>query len=189
MDSSTLHLRDPGAMRALAHPTRLRLLAELRRRGPQSVGTLSGILDEAVGSVSYHLGKLARHGFVVEAPECARSRRERWWRAAHEHTSTNPLEALENPERKAASDQLRRTVWQHYSALLEAYLEAEPSFAPEWVRGTTSSDVALRLTSAELVELRGELEALTARWAVRSAADRVGAEDIALIYHAIRRPA
>ena len=29
---------DPRAMRALAHPTRLRLLGELRLRGPQTVG-------------------------------------------------------------------------------------------------------------------------------------------------------
>ena len=175
-------------MRALAHPARPPLLAELRRRGPQSVGMLSEILDEAVGSVSYHLGTLAKHGFVVPAPECARSRRERWWRAAHERTSYNPLEAQGDPERKAASDAFRRAALGHYSALLEAYLEAEPTFAPEWVRGTGSSDAGLRLTSAELFEMRGELEALTARWQARSDADRAGAEEVVLIYHAFRRP-
>ena len=63
-------------MRALAHPTRLRLLGELRVRGPQTVGMLSDIVDDAVGSVSYHVSKLAEHGFVVEAPELARNRRE-----------------------------------------------------------------------------------------------------------------
>lgn len=180
-----MHLRDPGAMRALAHPTRLRLLAELRRHGPQSVGMLSGLLGEAVGSVSYHLGTLAKHGFVVPAPECARNRREHWWRAAHDHTSYNPLEAQGDPERKAASDEFRRAALRHYSALLDAYLEAEPSFAPEWLRGTSSSDVELRLTSAELVEMRAELAALADRWKARASA---GAEDVVLIYHAFRRP-
>ena len=171
-------------MRALAHPTRLRLLAELRRHGPQSVGMLSGLLGEAVGSVSYHLGTLAKHGFVVPAPECARNRREHWWRAAHDRTSTDPLGDRGDPERQAASEAFRRTVLGHYTALLEAYLEVEPSLAPEWVRGTTSSDVELRLTSAELVEMRGELEALADRWKARASA---GAEDVALIYHAFRR--
>ncbi|MFD6716591.1 helix-turn-helix domain-containing protein, partial [Micromonospora chalcea] len=70
---------DPRAMRALAHPTRLRLLGELRLRGPQTVGMLSERTGEAVGSVSYHVGKLAEHGFVTEAPDLARDRRERWW--------------------------------------------------------------------------------------------------------------
>ncbi|MFD6666158.1 helix-turn-helix domain-containing protein, partial [Micromonospora chalcea] len=69
---------DPRAMRALAHPTRLRLLGELRLRGPQTVGMLSERTGEAVGSVSYHVGKLAEHGFVTEAPDLARDRRERW---------------------------------------------------------------------------------------------------------------
>lgn len=67
-EETTRHLTDPRAMRALAHPTRLRLLGELRVRGPRTVGMLSDAIDEAVGSVSYHLGKLAEHGFVEEAP-------------------------------------------------------------------------------------------------------------------------
>jgi hypothetical protein len=46
------------------------------------------------GNVSYHLGVLARHGFVVDVPERARDKRERWWTAAHEVTSWEPAEAL-----------------------------------------------------------------------------------------------
>jgi len=182
-----VHLTDPRAMRALAHGTRLRLLGELRARGPQSVGMLSDLLDEAVGSVSYHLGKLAEHGFVLEAPECARNRRERWWRAAHDRTVWEPIEALDDPERKAASDLLRRAVLQRYTERLQAYLDAEATFGPQWIRGTTSSDSTLHLTSDELAELRGELEALTARWEARSDPGRPGAERVALVYHAFRQ--
>ncbi|MEU6074450.1 helix-turn-helix domain-containing protein [Micromonospora sp. NPDC047074] len=183
-----LHLTDPRAMRALAHPTRLRLLAELRTRGPQSVGMLSDIVDEAVGSVSYHLGKLAEHGFVQEAPECARSRRERWWRAAHARTAWEPFEVLDDPERKAASDLLRRAVLQRYTENLQAYLAAEATYEPQWVRGTASSDTTLHLTSDELVELREDLEALAARWAARSDPERADARPVTLIHHAFRRP-
>lgn len=187
-DHGTLHLTDPRAMRALAHPTRLRLLGELRTRGPQSVGMLSELVDEAVGSVSYHLGKLAEHGFVREAPECARSRRERWWRASHARTAWEPLEVLDDPERKAASDLLRRAILQRYVERLQAYLDAEASLEPEWVRGTANSDSMFHLTSDELVELRADLEALTARWAARSDPDRADARSVALIYHAFRWP-
>lgn len=183
-----LHLTDPRAMRALAHATRLRLLGELRLRGPHTVGSLSGIVGEAVGSVSYHLGKLAEHGFVHEAPELARNRRERWWRASHERTVWEPFEVLGDPERRAASDLLRRAVLHRYAETLQSYLDAEATFEPDWVRGTASSDTTLHLTSDELAELRADLEALTARWQARSDPERPGARAVTVIHHAFRRP-
>lgn len=187
-EQPVLHLTDPRAMRALAHPTRLRLLAELRMRGPQSVGVLSAVVGEAVGSVSYHLSKLAEHGFVQEAPECARSRRERWWRAAHARTTWEPLEVLDDPERRAASDLLRRAVLQRYVERVQAYLDAEATFEPQWVQGTASSDTMMHLTSDELVELRADLEALAARWEARSDPERADTRPVTLLYHAFRRP-
>ncbi|MFU8872737.1 helix-turn-helix domain-containing protein [Micromonospora sp. SL4-19] len=185
-DEPTLHLTDPRAMRALAHPTRLRLLGELRVRGPQTVGMLTEVTGEAVGSVSYHLSKLAEHGFVREAPELARDRRERWWRAAHARTSWELVEALADPERKAASDLLRRAILDRHVDRLRAYLDAEGTLDPAWVRGTTSSDSTLHLTSDELVELRADLAALSERWQARSDANRAEARSVALIVHAFR---
>ena len=184
----TLRLTDPRAMRALAHPLRLRLLGELRLRGAQSVGMLSQVVDEAPASVSYHLGTLASYGFVEEAPELARDRRERWWRAAHARTSWEPVDVLDDPERRAASDAFRRAILHRYLDTLEQYLESEATLDRAWVRGTSSSDSHFFLTSAELLELRAELEQLTERWAARSDADRPGAEPVTLIYHAFRRP-
>jgi DNA-binding transcriptional ArsR family regulator len=186
-DSKVVRLTDPRAMRALAHPLRLRLLGELRVRGPQSVGMLCDLLDEAPGSISYHVGKLAEFGFVEEAPELARDRRERWWRSAHKITSWEPLENLQNPEQRAALGALRRAVLQRYVEGLEEYLEAEPSLPAEWVGAAVSSDVFLHLTSDELVELRSELEALAGRWQQRSNPDRDGARPVTVIYHAFPR--
>ena len=184
---ASVHLTDPRAMRALAHPTRLRLLGELRTRGPQTVGALSELLDEAPGSISYHLGTLARHGFVVEAPELARDRRERWWRAAHRSTQWRPLELLADPERRAAMEVLQRTVLARYVEELEGYLQRQPVLPAEWVAAATMSDAVLHLTSDQLAELRDELHALAERWQERSDAAAPGAEDVALQYQAFRR--
>lgn len=184
----TLRLTDPKAMRALAHPLRLRLLGELRIAGPSTVGMLSERVDESPANVSYHLGTLARHGFVVEVPERARDRRERWWAAGHDTTSWEPADALDEPEQQAASAQLRRAILDRYRQTLEAYLEVEPRLDRDWVRGTSSSDSNLHLTAAELQEMRAELETLAARWTERSDPDREGAELVTLIYHAFRRP-
>lgn len=184
----TLRLTDPRAMRALAHPLRLRLLGELRMRGPQSVGMLSQVVDEAPASVSYHLGTLSSYGFVEEAPDLARDRRERWWKAAHAVTSWEPIDALDDPEKRAASDVLRRAILHRYLDSLERYLESEATLDRTWVKGTSSSDSHYYLTAAELLELRADLEQLTERWAERSNADRPDAKPVSLIYHAFRRP-
>ena len=42
---------------------------------------------------------LAKHGFVVPAPELERDGRERWWRAAHDMTSWRSEDFLDDPER------------------------------------------------------------------------------------------
>jgi DNA-binding transcriptional ArsR family regulator len=187
-DGATVRLRDPKAMRALAHPLRLQLLGELRIRGPQTVGSLCAILDEPPGSISYHVGKLAEFGFVEPVPELARDRRERWWRARHEMTSVSPLEVLDDPERHAASDLLRRAIMQRYLERFEAYLAAEASMEREWVRGATSGDAFLQLTSEELLELRDEVNALVGRWQKRSDGDRDDARTVSLVYQLFRRP-
>ena len=184
----SIRLTDPRTMRALAHPLRLRLLGELRTHGPQSVGQLGDRLDEAPGSISYHVGKLAEFGFVEPAPELARDRRERWWRAAHQQTSWEPLEMLDDPEQRVAGGVLRRAVLNGYQAALEKYLEAEPTEDRDWVRGAVSSDALLHLTADELSELRADLEALDARWQARSRPDRDGSRPVTLIYHAFPRP-
>lgn len=185
--SRSVHLTDPRAMRALAHPTRLRILGDLRARGPQTVGALSELLDEAPGSVSYHLGTLARHGFVAEAPELARDRRERWWRAAHESTRWEPLELLDDPERRTAMEALQRTVLARYVEELEGYLHRQAALPAEWVAAATISDAVLHLTSDQLAQLRDELHALAQRWQEVSDAGAPGAEDVSLLYQAFRR--
>ena len=97
---SSIDLHEAGPMRALAHPLRLRILGLLRVEGPKSVGMVVEATGAASGSVSYHLATLAKHGFVVPAPELERDGRERWWRAAHEMTSMRSVEFLDDPERR-----------------------------------------------------------------------------------------
>ena len=96
---SSIDLHDAGPMRALAHPLRLRILGLLRVEGPQSVGMLAEATGAASGSVSYHVQTLAKHSFVVPAPEFERDGRERWWRAAHEMTSWKTEEFIDDPEK------------------------------------------------------------------------------------------
>ncbi|WP_405592251.1 helix-turn-helix domain-containing protein [Streptomyces sp. NBC_01190] len=179
---------DPKSMRALAHPTRLRLLAELRIRGPQTVGLLSDILGEPVGGVSYHLGQLATHHLVEEVPELARDRRERWWKAAHPRTVLGPADGADDPQRAEASQALRHAIIQRYLDLLERYLDSESSLGKRWANNAVSSDATLHLTPEQLGELKGELEEVAARWEERGNRDTPGTQPVVLMYHAFRRP-
>ncbi|MFV2113808.1 hypothetical protein ACFHW0_15920 [Micromonospora sp. LOL_025] len=83
---------------------------------------------------------------------------------------------------------MRRAILDRYVDRIRTYLDAEATLEPESVRGTTSSDSTLHLTSDELVELRADLAALAERWRARSDAGRADARTIALIYHAFRDP-
>ncbi|WP_211291116.1 ArsR/SmtB family transcription factor [Kineococcus xinjiangensis] len=179
---------DPTTMRALAHPVRLRLLGELRTHGPRTVGGLCDLLDEAPGSVSYHVGRLAAAGLVEEAPELARDRRQRWWRAAHAQSSWDPAEALAGPERAAAYRALQDSVRAGLAHEQQRYLDVEPTLPREWVTAAVSGDAVVHLTAPELAELSAELEALAERWQQRSDPAREGAAPAWLIYSTFRKP-
>ena len=188
-DLTRIQLREAGPMRALAHPVRLRILGMLRVDGPATVGMLAERTGEAAGSVSYHVSTLAKHGFVEPAPELARDRRERWWRAAHEVTSWRTEEFLDDPERHAASDAMRRAVLEAYHRELLGALEAEPSLEPEWVAASDSSDGGAHLTLDEFRELSAELEALREKWWGYGRTPRPGTRPVRWITHVFPRSA
>lgn len=190
-DSSRSRLDGAPAMRVLAHPTRLRLLGLLRENGPQTAAQLGDIVDEAPGTVSYHLGKLASIDLIEPAEARSSDQRERWWQASASLTSWEPAEHLDDPATLAASSALAKSVAQVHAARYSEHVDAMPSLPAEWVAAGSSGDRALRLTVAELAELRSELEALTQRWVERSAQHRDDDADalpVALVYQAYRRP-
>ncbi|GAA3647338.1 winged helix-turn-helix domain-containing protein [Microbacterium marinilacus] len=183
-----VHVSDPSALRALAHPLRLRIVGSLRMEGPQPVGALSERLDAAPGSISYHLGTLERHGFVEQAPDLARDGRERWWRASAETTAFEPIDLQADPEQRVAGRAMRQAIVQRYAADELAYLEAEETLQPEWIAAATIGDDHAWLTPDELRELSDELEALAARWHERGDRDRADARPVRVIYAAFRQP-
>ena len=174
-------------MRALAHPLRLRILGTLRVDGPKSVGMLVEATGAASGSVSYHLSTLAKHGFVVPAPELERDGRERWWRAAHEMTSWRTEEFLGDPDRREAAESMRRAVLDAYHRELVEAVDAEVALEPEWVAASDSSDGAAQLTLDEFRELSAELAAVREKWWARGREPRPGTRSVRWITHTFPR--
>jgi DNA-binding transcriptional ArsR family regulator len=96
-------IADPATLKAMAHPLRRRIMAELRR-APASATTLAAALNENTGSTSYHLRELAKHGFVEDEPSLGRGK-ERWWRLVHRDLRY-PRRSERTPELAAALDEL-----------------------------------------------------------------------------------
>src|SRR5204863_4434520 len=81
----TLTLTDPRALRALAHPTRMKLVGLLRRHGPLTATRAGTLLGEVPASASFHLRQRAKYGLGEEAP--GGRGRERPWQATAGFTS------------------------------------------------------------------------------------------------------
>jgi DNA-binding transcriptional ArsR family regulator len=185
---STVALTSAKQMRALAHPLRLRILGELRVGGPRTVGALCDVFDEAPGTLSYHLGKLAEFGFVEEAPELAADRRERWWRSAHEFTEVNPAGPDAPTAERRASAAVRHQVVDVYAATLHRVIDGEEEQPRQWVQAAAFDDTVAFLTADELAEASAELRAVAEKWHARGERGRPGTEPAQIIVHAFRRP-
>jgi DNA-binding transcriptional ArsR family regulator len=151
-----IELSDPAALRALAHPLRIRLVALLRREGTLTASEAGRRLGESSGSTSYHLRQLERYGLVEEAD--ARWGRERPWRATALYTSWPS--APESEELAEASLVLDRFVVHRYAERLSEWIERRRAEPREWVEASAFGDSLLYLDRAELEALRDSLQAL-----------------------------
>ena len=94
---------DPAALKALAHPLRLRILRHLGIHGPATSTTLAAALGENTGTLSYHLRRLEQGGFIEDAPDRPGGR-ERWWQAVRGLDVRRPAQdEMTDGERAVAS--------------------------------------------------------------------------------------
>lgn len=136
----------PAGLRALAHPTRLRMLALLRHEGPATATTLATRLDLNTGATSYHLRQLAKHGFV-EDDEGRGNGRERWWRAVHQSTRTSAADYA-GQGAQDTFDAYLQAVTILYTQRLQRAVEERALLPREWRKASTYSDWGLRVTPA-----------------------------------------
>lgn len=93
---------DAGALRALAHPLRVRMYDILSQFGPQTASSLAQLTGESSGATSYHLRALAKHDLIREVAGRG-SARERWWERPRGSVSfTNPA-VMKTPSGRAAT--------------------------------------------------------------------------------------
>jgi DNA-binding transcriptional ArsR family regulator len=151
-----MELTDPRAIRAYAHPVRLRLLGLLRRHGPMTATQAAARLGESSGTASFHLRQLAKYGFCEEAG--GGKGREKPWRATALFTSwsTSP----DDPERTEAEGALNTVVLQLYVDQISRWFADRADDPPEWQKAAGFGDLSVPMTPGELEKLRHDVEAL-----------------------------
>ena len=148
-------LRDPRALRALAHPTRLSLSRAAPGEGPLTATRAGGPARRELGQLSFHLRQLAKYGLVEGAG--GGTGRERPWRATA--MFTDRPEVAEDPELAVAADLLASVLAERYFEDLMRWLEARPGEPEAWQRAAHFGDTFLYITPGELVELGEQAQA------------------------------
>jgi predicted ArsR family transcriptional regulator len=173
----------PIALRALAHPVRLRLLGLLRFDGPSTATRLAERLGLNSGATSYHLRQLAQHGFVVEDAERGNSR-DRWWRAAHR--STHTVEDTPDAATRDATDAFMQAAAVVRTEQLQRAMEDLPMLPRTWRRASIHSDWVLDLSPAKAAELRERLESIIEEYAATE--PEPDSAQVMLLLHLFPRP-
>ncbi|CCQ74834.1 helix-turn-helix domain-containing protein [Magnetospira sp. QH-2] len=148
---------DTGALKALAHADRLRILGILRFDGPATATGLAKRLGLNSGATSYHLRQLAEYGFIAQDTALG-NKRERWWRARDEVVGDDPAE-LSDEEMEAGLAMIRAVLAQQMDLMRQA-VEEFPQQPPEWRRASNASDYTLMMTAEQAEAFKEKLTAL-----------------------------
>jgi DNA-binding transcriptional ArsR family regulator len=151
-----------AALRALGHPTRLRILAHLQLSGDATATECAAEVGESASSCSYHLRLLARHGFVEQVP--TEDGRERRW-----HGTVPSIDfdagAERDEEFQAASSLARAAMLEVSDANVRDYLSAERTFSAAWREAAAFLQTSIVASPAELVEITQRIQDVLAAFA------------------------
>lgn len=156
MSENRRTLHEAADLKALAHPLRLDLLEALQIHGAQTATQLAARLGESPSNCSWHLRKLAEHGFVAEVEGVAG--RSRPWQVVSEGLSWSEAEL--EPEASAAGHALTDALLNREVQRLRAARQVEHLQPPEWREATTLVQSGLWLTAEEAKEISTKLQQL-----------------------------
>ncbi|MET7965917.1 winged helix-turn-helix domain-containing protein [Micromonospora sp. NPDC005305] len=176
-------LTDPQALRALAHPIRLKLLELLTVDGPASGRKLADRTGESTASISYHVGQLAKWGLVEPAPDLAEGR-ERPWRATSRGITWSAT-GDGSPEFAAASRALREQFIAQRLAALDSYQRHQDDFDTAWQEAAWVGEDIGYLDPDELVEVTERIKALIGEYTAATRPRTANARRVAFFGYAV----
>jgi len=160
-------LDDPTAMRAMAHPVRIRLLEQLTFRGPMTATQCAALVGESPSSCSFHLRTLAKYGFIEEAE--GGTGRQRPWRVV-QVGNTWPTGQDTPVAARTAGEALSAVLRERGRQLFEEYLARQDEFEPEWAEAAMRDDFGGWLTPDELTDIAEKIRDMWMPYIARLAA-------------------
>jgi hypothetical protein len=154
--------RSAGAsvIAALHHPLRRRLIDLLGVDGPATASKLADATGELVGNISHHLKVLAAAGLIEEAPELAKNRRERWWRAATASYSWSFADVAGDPAGELVAATAEEANLGHHTAKVREWFDRRPGYDEAWIRAAFAIESWVTLTPERLTELGSRINDL-----------------------------
>ena len=167
MPLSRRRVTSPSALKALAHPVRIALLDLLVAEGARTATQAGAALGQTPANCSWHLRKLAEHGFVREVTGAPG--RNRPWRAVTEALTWGDPEDEAGVD--AAGEAVSDTLLERELQRLRAARAARATEPPAWRGAASVHQVHAWLTADEARELSTSLAELFASHALERSAD------------------
>jgi hypothetical protein len=151
------------ALRALAHPLRWKLIDLLNSEQSATATRCAEVLGESVASCGYHLGILAKYGYVEPVPD--RAGREKPWRLAsrRQDLSSGGLDEAGALAALAATE----VFLDHELERIKDRLRRQGLEPPEWQAASYLSGSTVWMTAAELTEIKDQLTEIQERYGDR----------------------
>lgn len=151
---------DSSALKALAHPLRVRIFDLLSVQGPQTASSLAALVGETSGSTSYHLRALAAHDLIREVAGRGTAR-ERWWERPKGRIDFPGPDDTMTPSNRAAAQIVTSEFFRlRHETLMEYVNRSQRDEPEEWQDAGLVITTSLDMTAAQVAELRAELNAL-----------------------------
>ncbi|WP_309102572.1 helix-turn-helix domain-containing protein [Microbacterium sp.] len=151
---------DASALKALAHPLRVRIFDLLSVRGPQTASSLAALVGETSGSTSYHLRALAAHDLIREV-EGRGTARERWWERPKGRIDFPGPDDTMTPSNRAAAQIVTSEFFRlRHETLMEYVNRSQADEPEEWRDAGLVITTSLDMTATQVAQLREELNAL-----------------------------
>lgn len=151
------------ALKALAHPLRVKIFDALAMFGAATASGLAERLGESSGATSYHLRQLAKHDLVRELTDRGNAR-ERWW----ERTPGGiMLKAVDESDAARHATEIVMNEWNtaRENVLTEFLSRGPTELSTEWMEASTVNTANLAATVDEVREFKEQVAKLVGDFA------------------------
>ncbi|WP_034262610.1 ArsR/SmtB family transcription factor [Actinospica robiniae] len=162
-------ITDLEALAATAHPIRRRLLDFLDVEGEMTATAMAESSGQSVRTIERHLHLLEESRLVEQS--AADEDGERPWRRSAPGMRTQTNDLADDAVTRAVIFAMLCVTRERHAGFMREWTEARETFGPDWKVSGFVADCWLRLSPAELVQVRGEFADIFERWSTRDVPD------------------